>query len=91
MISQVTKKGTIRFVYSPDGPVNQVSLAGSFNNWQPVVMKKQKNRVYAVELKVPKGQYEYKFIVDDVWQPDPENTDTVQNALGTINSVVTIG
>lgn len=54
-------------------------------------MKKQKNRVYAVELKVPKGQYEYKFIVDDVWQPDPENTDTVQNALGTINSVVTIG
>ncbi|MBN1123505.1 MAG: glycogen-binding domain-containing protein [Sedimentisphaerales bacterium] len=91
MISQVNKKGTIRFVYSPDGPVTQVCLAGSFNNWQPASMKKQKNGLYALELKMSKGQHEYKFVVDGVWQSDPENADTVQNALGTVNSVVIVG
>jgi len=91
MISQVNKKGTVRFVYSPDGPVKQVCLAGSFNNWQPASMKKQKNGVYALELKMPKGQHEYKFVVDGDWQSDPENADTVQNALGTVNSVVIVG
>ncbi len=91
MISQVNKKGTVRFVYSPDGPVKQVCLAGSFNNWQPASMKKQKNGVYALELKMPKGQHEYKFVVDGDWQSHPENADTVQNALGTVNSVVIVG
>jgi len=91
MISQVTKKGTIRFVYSPDAPVKTVCLAGSFNKWQPAAMKKQQNGVYALEVKLSKGQHEYKFIVDDVWQVDPANTDTVQNTLGTINSVLVVG
>lgn len=90
MITQVNKKGILRFVYSPDGPVNQVCLAGSFNDWQPAAMKKQKNGVYALEVKMTKGQHEYKFIVDDVWQLDPANTDTVQNTLGTNNSVLVV-
>ncbi len=90
MTSTVNKKGTVRFVYSPDGPVKQVCLAGSFNNWQPVAMKKQKNGLYALELKMPKGQHEYKFVVDGVWQSDPANSDTVQNALGTVNSVLIV-
>jgi len=90
MISQVTKKGTIRFVYSPDAPVKTVCLAGSFNKWQPASMKKQKNGVYTLEVKMTKGKHEYKFIVDDVWQLDPANTDTVQNTLGTNNSVLVV-
>jgi len=28
--------------------------------------------------------------VDDVWQLDPANTDTVQNTLGTNNSVLVV-
>lgn len=91
MINQVSKTGTVRFVYSPDFPVKQVGLAGSFNNWRPVAMKKQKNGVYALELNMSKGHHEYKFVVDGVWQSDPENTNTVQNALGSVNSVVFVG
>ena len=89
MISQVNKKGTVRFVYSSDVSAGEVCLAGTFNNWKPVAMKKQ-NGLYALELKVPKGQHEYKFVVDGVWQSDPVNTDTVQNTLGTVNSVVIV-
>lgn len=90
MKSQITKKGTVRFVYSPDSPVNQICLAGSFNNWQPVAMNKQKNGIYTLELKLQKGQYEYKFVVDGVWQSDPANNDTVVNSLGTANSVLIV-
>lgn len=91
MSSQISKKGSVRFVYSPDGPVKKVSLAGSFNDWQAVPMTKQKNGLYAIELKIPKGQHEYKFVVDGVWQTDPQNHDTIQNSLGSVNSVVMIG
>lgn len=90
MISKVNQTGTVRFVYSPDGLINKVCLAGSFNNWRPVVMKRQQNGLFALELKMSKGQHEYKFVVDGVWQSDPDNTDTVQNALGTVNSVVIV-
>ena len=90
MISQVNKNGAIRFVYSPDGPVKQVCLAGTFNNWKPAAMKKQPSGLYSIEVKVPKGQHEYKFVVDGVWQSDPENHDTVQNSMGSINSVVIV-
>lgn len=90
MISQVSKNGNVRFVYSPDGPVKQVRLAGTFNNWKPAAMKKQQNGLYVLELKVPKGQHEYKFVVDGAWQSDPENHDTVQNSMGTVNSVVIV-
>lgn len=90
MITEVNKKGTVRFVYSPDAPVSQVCLAGTFNNWTPAAMKKQQKGYYALELKVPKGQHEYKFVVDGQWQSDPANTETVQNSLGTVNSVVIV-
>ena len=90
MISQVSKNGAVRFVYSPDGPVKKVSLAGTFNNWKPAAMKKQPTGLYAIEVKVPKGQHEYKFVVDGQWQSDPENHDTVLNSLGSVNSVVVI-
>jgi 5'-AMP-activated protein kinase regulatory beta subunit len=90
MISQTSKKGTVRFVYSPDGPVKKVCLAGTFNNWKPVAMKKQANGVYSLERALPKGQHEYKFVVDGNWQSDPGNTDTVQNNMGTVNSVLIV-
>ena len=90
MLSQLSKKGTVRFVYSPDIPIKQVYLAGSFNNWKPITMKRKQNGLYALELNISKGWHEYKFVIDGVWQSDPENTDTARNSLGTINSVVIV-
>jgi 1,4-alpha-glucan branching enzyme len=90
MISQTSKKGTVKFVYSPDGPVKQVCLAGSFNGWKPIAMKKQASGVYSLEVNLSKGQHEYKFVVDGNWQSDPGNTDTVQNNMGSVNSVVIV-
>ena len=42
------------------------------------------------KMELPKGAYEYKFIIDGVWQHDPDNDANAQNSMGTLNSVVLV-
>ena len=91
MSLQVSKSGSVRFEYIPDSPVKKVFVAGSFNNWEPVQMRKQKDGHYVRKMDLPQGSYEYKFIVDGVWQHDAENDDCRHNEMGTVNSVVSVG
>ena len=91
MSFEISKDSSVRFVFSPESRVSKVSLAGSFNNWQPEAMRKQKNGQYVRVLKLTPGSYEYKFVVDGQWQHDPENDRCAQNEVGTLNSVVLVG
>jgi 1,4-alpha-glucan branching enzyme len=71
----------------------KVMLAGTFNNWNPEESKlkeKGKTGVYSLELSLPKGRYEYKFVIDDVWCVDPECPEWVPNNYGSLNSVLTV-
>lgn len=77
-------------MYQPASKVAKVGLAGSFNEWSPEIMRKQKNGAYAVTKPLSKGTYEYKFLVDGHWQQDPDNPSTAWNQLGTVNSVVVV-
>jgi hypothetical protein len=36
------------------------------------------------------GSYQYKFVVDDEWRVDPNNTLTAQDSLGGQSSVVVV-
>ena len=67
----------------------QVSLTGDFNNWGEgaVAMKKDKEGVWKTNQTLSPGRYEYKFIVDDEWWTDPQNSDTAYNDFGEQNSV----
>ena len=47
MFNKGRKEGTFRFVFLPDWPAEKVSLAGDFNKWEPVTMRKQKNGSFA--------------------------------------------
>ena len=70
-----------------------VYLAGSFNAWNPAAKQMKdakKNGVYSTIVLLAPGTYEYKFVVDGVWQADPECADFVQNDCGTLNSVITV-
>ena len=67
-----------------------VFLAGSFNNWIPVRMTKQKSGQYVLIMKLSEGSYEYRFIIDGVWRHDPDHGNYVQNALGSFNSEVVV-
>ncbi|MHC4403203.1 MAG: glycogen-binding domain-containing protein [Planctomycetota bacterium] len=76
------------FTYQPKKQAEAVYLAGSFNNWKPTAHKMdgpdQQGR-YTTRLKVKKGRYEYKFVLDgQSWQIDPENllqTGPYQNSV----------
>ena len=50
----------------------KVCIAGEFNNWQPdsMPMKKDKSGIWKAKVTLPTGRYEYKLIVDSVWEED---------------------
>ena len=73
----------------PDAKV--VSVAGSFNGWNPgnfIMVKKNGKWIFPIYLKP--GKYTYKFIVDGTWILDPGNELWENNEYGTSNSVLWI-
>ena len=89
MFKKGTKKGTIRFSLKPAASAGKVEVAGDFNGWIPLEMKKQKG-TFAVTVNAPPGTYEYKFIVDGDWQVDPDHSSWALNPFGTLNSVAQV-
>ncbi len=69
-----------------------VCVAGSFNNWKPDAMPLMQvgNGRWVGDLAVNPGKYEYLFVVDGQWLPDPNAKETVQNPYGGKNSVLTV-
>ena len=43
------------------------------------------------EILVPPGTYEYLFIADGRWLPDPECSETTPNPFGGVNCVRRVG
>ena len=85
-----TKRVAFTITAAADVPV---FLAGSFNNWDAESIRLEgKDGIYAVELDLAPGSYEYKFIVNGFWTMDPDPArDWVPNGLGTLNSVYRVG
>jgi 1,4-alpha-glucan branching enzyme len=70
----------------------RVCVAGTFNNWQPdaVVLQRQPDGVWTIELELAPGTYEYRFIVDGVWCDDPQAALTLPNPFGGCNAVLLV-
>jgi 1,4-alpha-glucan branching enzyme len=79
---------TVRFEYE-DVRAHEVFLAGSFNDWDSAAtqMGLGPTGVWGVELSLSLGRYEYLFVVDGRWTPDPKATDYLPNPFGGCNSV----
>ncbi|PYO91025.1 MAG: glycoside hydrolase family 13 [Gemmatimonadetes bacterium] len=83
---------TVRFVLvAPDA--KQVSLAGTFNQWDAHVtplVRTGATGVWTATLTLPAGQHQYAFVVDGVrWVPDP-GAPAVDDGFGRRNSVLTL-
>jgi len=83
----------VRFVlYAP--AARQVSVAGSFNRWDPQaapLARMDGGGVWSVTLPLPAGQHQYAFVVDGKnWIPDPA-APAVDDGFGRRNSVVAVG
>jgi 1,4-alpha-glucan branching enzyme len=71
--------------------VASVAVAGSFNAWQPEPAKSTAAGAWVKELAVSPGRYEYLFVVDGQWLPDPKAKEFAPNPFGGQNSVLVVG
>jgi len=69
-----------------------VLVAGTFNGWKPehTPLTAQGNGRWVGSLAVGPGRYEYLFVVDGQWLPDPNARESVENPYGGRNSVLTV-
>lgn len=74
------------------GGAREVYLAGTFNDWHPTTlpMVDLGQGRWSKELVLAPGTYEYLFIADGRWLPDPEATLSAPNPYGGSNSVVIV-
>ena len=83
---------TVRFVlFAPDA--QQVSLAGTFNQWDPAatpLVRTAEPGVWSATLTLPAGQHQYAFVVDGArWVADP-GAPAVDDGFGRRNSVLSL-
>lgn len=69
----------------------EVYVAGSFDGWKPTSLPlfRMDNGIWVKELVLEPGEYEYLFVVDGVWTPDPA-APTVPNPFGGQNSRISV-
>lgn len=76
-----------------DAPAaSRVCVAGTFNNWNPTAtpLAKSKEGEWRVEMHLAPGQYEYRFVLDGIWQEDPQAKSVVPNPFGSRNCIIQV-
>lgn len=70
----------------------RIQVAGDFNDWVPDsgIETRSLDGVTQKVLHVRPGAYEYRLIIDGVWQHDPDNPDLIPNAMGGNNSLLKV-
>jgi len=79
-----------RFSYSPlTAGKHTVGLTGDFTSWE-IIPLKEVGGIYTLNIDLPPGVYQYKFIVDGNWIPDAHNPRKVPDGFGGENSLLII-
>jgi len=70
----------------------KVSLGGTFNGWKAdkTPLKKDTKGNWKASVTLSQVRYEYRYLVDGVWQNAQEPVECVPNAFGSWNCVVEI-
>ena len=93
--SSIINDGEIRlpvtFTYNVDEkhPPQSVQICGSFDKWQvrhPLTLDTMKNQ-WVITLKIKKGQYSYKYVVDGNWVINDKEP-TFREGNGIVNNVI---
>jgi chromosome partitioning protein len=71
---------------------SEVALAGDFNGWTELVKMNDDDEdgVWVAIASLAPGVYQYKFVVDGEWKPDPSNPVSVDDSHSGKNSVVVV-
>ena len=71
----------------------RVQIAGDFNNWvpDPLHLTSSLGRpVWQKVISLKPCSYQYKYLIDNRWMPDPANDKTVPDFFGGANSVINV-
>ncbi|TRZ75893.1 MAG: alpha-amlyase [Bacteroidetes bacterium] len=75
-----------------DKKYKNVEIAGEMNEWTtgrtPMHLK---NGTWQTDLLLFPGKYQYKLVLDKKWELDPGNSESVDNNIGGMNSVLRVG
>jgi maltoporin len=91
MAATKTDGNQVTFTFkAPDA--NLVYLSGTFNGWSPTgeKMTKGEDGVWSVTIKLKPNTYQYKFVVDGKWTPDPDAASTVDDGYGGKNAILIV-
>src|SRR5262249_46553337 len=78
-------------LFTLDAPgARYVQLAGDFNSWVADDMLPS-GHVWKKVVRLRPGRYQYKYVVDGRWLPDPLNLNVEPAPWGGYNSVVNLG
>lgn len=86
---------TVYVHFSLSAPAaHNVSLAGSFNNWDAagLSLHRAADGGWEATIALPVGEHRYQFVVDGRrWVPDPAAQAQVDDGFGGTNSVIVVG
>jgi len=86
-----TAKEILFTLEAPDDA--KVQIAGDFNNWIPEnlsLIEHEGRRLWQKKFPLGMGSYQYKYVVDGQWIPDPRNDKTVVDYFGDVNSIIDV-
>ena len=88
----VRQEGETVIFRSRHPDASEIQLAGDFNDWMPhtTPMRRLTNGDFECRLRLPKGRYRYRLVVDGRWLHDVHNPVIETNEYGELNSVVEI-
>jgi hypothetical protein len=89
-VSSTEEEVMLRFVYI-DEEANSVSVAGDFNNWEPIELTERTvngQTVWTGLVSLSRGEHNYMFIRDGKWVSDPLATVQRDDGFGNKNAVV---
>jgi hypothetical protein len=83
--------GQAMFTLDGYADAQQVSVAGTFNNWSPTSnLMQSENGMWTTSISLAPGKYQYKFVVDGRWMNDPKNPESVDDGSGNLNSILVV-
>ncbi|MCH7993020.1 MAG: AAA family ATPase [Planctomycetes bacterium] len=88
----VHQEGEIIVFRSHNPGAKEVQLAGDFNDWMPhtTPMRSLVEGDFEARLRLPKGRYRYRLVVDGRWSHDLHNPIVETNDYGELNSIAEV-
>lgn len=88
----VRQEGEVAVFHTRNLDASEVQIAGDFNDWMPhtTPMRRLAQGEFEARLRLPKGRYRYRLVVDGRWSHDAQNPEIETNEYGELNSVVEI-